>query len=147
MAARIICIGNRHVCGDDFGPRVYDDLTAQPSPLSVDLVDGGLAGLDLLRYLEDSRRVLFVDTVAGFGAPGEIVVLSGAEVADQCAGGFDHTAGLPYLLRVMPQVLDSPPPTVTVIGHEGEANAQAVRFAAQLALRLALETHEDVHLS
>jgi len=144
MATRIICIGNRHVHGDDFGPRVYDCLAGQPLPASVDIVDGGLGGLGLLRYLEDGRRVLFIDAVAGFTAPGEIVLLGAAEVADQCTGAFGHEAGLPYLLRVMPAVLDSPPPAITVIGHEGEASTQAVQAAAQLALRLASEVATEI---
>ena len=143
IATRIICVGNRHVGGDDFGPRVYDCLAAQALPAGVEVVDGGLAGLDLLRHLEDCRRAVFVDAVAGFAAPGGIVLLGGAEVARQCAGCFDHAAGLPYLLRVMPAVLDSPPPAVSVIGHEGAAAAGTVRAAARLALRLATEVAED----
>lgn len=139
MAARIICVGNRHVRSDDFGPRVYDCLTAQAVPAAVDIVDGGLGGLDLLRFLDDGRSVVFVDAVAGFATPGGLVLLGGAEVARQCTGGFDHAAGLPYLLRVMPAVLDSPPPAVKVIGHEGAASARSVRAAARLALRLASE--------
>ena len=92
MAARIICVGNRHVRRDDFGPRVYDCLAAQPLPAALDIVDGGLAGLDLLRYLEDGRRVVFVDTVEGFTASGKIVVLGAAEIARQCTGGFGQTS-------------------------------------------------------
>ncbi|MFA7268576.1 MAG: hydrogenase maturation protease [Sterolibacterium sp.] len=136
-------MGNRQVQGDDFGPRVYDCLAALPVPMDVDIVDGGLAGLGLLPYLEDGRRVFFVDAVAGFTAPGRIVLLAADEVARQCTSGFDHAAGLPYLLKVMPAVLDSPPPTVTVIGHEGAACAQAVRTAARLALHLATQSADD----
>lgn len=143
MAARIICIGNRQVRGDDFGPRVYDCLAAKPLPAEIDIVDGGLAGLNLLRYLEDGRRVVFVDAVAGFSDSDGIVVLTAAEVACQCAGGFDHTAGLPYLLKVMPAVLDSLPPLITVIGHEGVASARTVSRAAQYALDLAAESADD----
>lgn len=143
MAARIICIGNRQMCGDDFGPRVYDCLVAKPLPAEVDIVDGGIKGLALLPYLEDVSRVVFVDAVAGFAATGGMVLLSAAEVAGQCAGGFDHAAGLPYLLKIMPAVLDSAPPVVTVIGHEGEASAQTVCAAAQFALQLAMEGADD----
>lgn len=143
MATRIVCVGNRYVRGDDFGPRVYDCLAAGPRPATVEIVDGGLGGLGLLRYLEDSRRVVFVDAVAGFRATRGVVVLDGAEVARQCTGGFDHAAGLPYLLHVMPAVLDSPPPAVTLIGHEGAADARTVRAAARLAVRIATEVAGD----
>lgn len=143
MVARIICVGNRHMRGDDFGPRVFDCLAKKPLNVDIDIVDGGLAGLDLLRYLEGCRHVVFVDAVAGFAAPGGIVLLSGAEVARQSVGGFDHVAGLPYLLRVMPAVLDTTPPAVSVIGHEGVASARTVHAAAQLALRTVTEVVED----
>lgn len=144
MNIRIICVGNRRIVGDDFGPRVYDCLAAQALPATVGIIDGGLAGLNLLRYLENQTHVLFIDTVEGFGAPGETLLLSVAEVAEQCMGGFDHAAGLPYLLRVMPMALDSPPRTITIIGHEGVANEHAVHSAAARALQLALETRDDV---
>lgn len=137
--ARIICVGNRHVQGDDFGPRVFDCLAAQDIPDSVDIVDGGLGGLGLLPFLESCNCAVFVDAVSGFAAPGELMLLSGAEVARQCSGGFDHAAGLPYLLRAMPAVLDVAPRTVKVVGHEGIASEGAVRQAARLALRLAVD--------
>ncbi|MBI5920166.1 MAG: hydrogenase maturation protease [Betaproteobacteria bacterium] len=143
MAARIICVGNRYAGNDDFGPRVYDCLAAQSLPADVDVVDGGLAGLDLLRHLEDGRRVVFVDAVAGFADSDGIILLSAAEIASQCVGGFDHAAGLPYLLKIMPAILECPPPRVTVIGHEGVASVQTVSAAAQLALNLAMEDAED----
>lgn len=143
MAARIICIGNRQIGGDDFGPRVYDCLAARPLPADVDIVDGGLAGLGLLRFLESIQRVVFVDAVAGFADSRGLVLLPGAEVAGLCGGGFDHAAGLPYLLKIMPAALDSAPPAVTVIGCEGEASDQTVRAAARVALRLALEGTVD----
>lgn len=144
MKARIICVGNRLAARDDFGPRVYDRLAAGPLPNGIGIVDGGLAGLDLLRYLEDCSRAVFVDAVDGFAQPGELVVLSAAEVAAQSAGGFDHGAGLPYLLRVLPRVIAAPLPVVTLVGHEGSADEQAVLIAARLAKLIAGREGWDV---
>jgi hypothetical protein len=50
----------------------------------------------------------------------------------------------PYLLRVMPMVLDSPPQTISILGHEGVANERSVHSAAALALRLVLEILDEV---
>lgn len=144
MTARIICIGNRQVGGDEFGPLVYDQLASSPLPAAVEIIDGGLAGLGLLRYLEDGHHVVFVDAVAGFGKADEIVLLSAADVASQSNGGFDHAAGLPYLLKVLPAVLEAPPPHVDIVGYEGTASMQAVRAAARYALHLATEGAADV---
>lgn len=139
MTARILCIGNRHVQSDDFGPRVHDALATLPLPEAVQLMEGGTRGLDLLPFLEGACRVVFVDAVEGFGKPGEIVRLTGEEVACATTGGFDHAAGLPYLLSVLPRVLDSQPPTITVIGFEGIAEEGVIHEAAQLALFIATE--------
>lgn len=138
-AARILCVGNRFVGGDDFGPRVYDTLAGMERPANVEIVDGGLAGLNLLRYLEDGCPVVFVDAVSGFAAPGEITVIDGAMIARQATGGFGHEAGLPFLLRVLPAAVDTPPPRIRLVGCEGEGSDNAVRDAARLSLQLAQE--------
>ncbi len=139
MAARILCIGNRFVGEDDFGPRVYDRLEGMERPAEVEIVDGGLAGLNLLRYLEDGRQVVFVDAVSGFGPIGEITVIDGDIVARQATGSFGHEAGLPFLLHILPAVVDNPPPRIRLVGCEGGASDGAVLDAARLSLQLALE--------
>ncbi|OGT10477.1 MAG: hypothetical protein A3F73_10100 [Gallionellales bacterium RIFCSPLOWO2_12_FULL_59_22] len=139
VAARILCIGNRFVGGDDFGPRVYDTLAGMERPADVEIVDGGLAGLNLLRFLEDGRPVVFVDAVSGFASIGEITVIDGDTVARQTNGSFGHEAGLPFLLSVLPAVVDNPPPRIRLVGCEGGASDGAVLDAARLSLQLALE--------
>lgn len=137
MAARIVCIGNRYAEGDDFGPRVYDALAALPQ--QVEIVDGGLAGLDLLRLLDAGREVVLVDAVEGFAEPGALTLLDGAEVARQADGAYGHQAGLPFLLQVLPLAAEHPPPRIRLVGCEGAASDAAVREAARLSLQLALE--------
>lgn len=139
MAARILCIGNRFVGEDDFGPRVYDTLAGMERPADVEVVDGGLAGLNLLRYLEDGRQVVFVDAVSGFAPIGELTVIDGDIIARQATGSFGHEAGLPFLLRILPAVVDNPPPRIRLIGCEGGASEGVVLDAARLSLQLALE--------
>lgn len=138
-AARILCIGNRYVGGDDFGPRVYDTLAGMARPAGVEIVDGGLAGLNLLRYLEDGRPVIFVDAVSGFAPIGEIAIIDGDIIARQATGRYDHEAGLPFLLQVLPAVVDNPPPRIRLVGCEGGASDGVVLAAARLSLQLALE--------
>ena len=73
---RIVCIGNRYfgVGFDDVGPRVYDAL-ANRLPQGVEVIDGGLAGLGLLRWFDAAGCLVFVDTVSGFGPAGSVHVL------------------------------------------------------------------------
>lgn len=128
--ARIICVGNRLVPGDDLGPRVHDLLAGSALPAGIELVDGGLLGLDLLRAVEGSARAVFVDCVEGFAPPGEVVALGRDEVSDLADGAWGHEAGLPYLFRLLPLVCDGEMPEVTLIGAGHPARTEAVAARA-----------------
>jgi len=136
--ARIVCVGNRFVPGDDLGGRVHDLLAGRPLPDGIELVDGGLHGLDLLRVVEGARRAVFVDSIAGFGAPGAVVVLPRAEVAALAEGAWGHHAGLPHLFHLLPRLCDGPPPEVILVGAEGPAGPAAVEAVAARAMAEAL---------
>ena len=137
--SRIICIGNRFVAEDDFGPRVFDALAALERPAEVEIIDGGLAGLNLLCHLDDGRPALFVDNVAGYVAAGELVVIEGDELARLPTGPYGHAAGLPFLVQVLPQVAAKPPRSIRLLGCEGVATNATVTTAARLGLKLAQE--------
>lgn len=131
---RIVCIGNCLLARDAAGPLVYQALRARELPVGVELVDGGLAGLDLLRLVDGVEQVVFVDAVEGRGQPGQVLVLGPDALAD--AVGYGHGAGLPALLAVLPQVCQRPLPQVTLVGLEAPFDAAAVDEAATLSLAL-----------
>lgn len=140
MKGRIVCIGNRYVPEDAAGPLVFDRLREMALPEAVEAVEGGLAGLNLLPLLEKGGRVVFVDAVRGFAAPGEVVLLDAREIGGVAGGPhYDHGAGLPYVLAVLPQVADGPvPEEMFLVGVEGECGAGTVDRAARLSLAVAL---------
>ncbi len=138
----IICLGNRFVPGDDLGCRVFDHLANAPLPADVELIDGGLCGLDLLYLMEGKRRVVFADAVAGMAAHDEIVVLDRAGVAAYAAN-YGHGAGLPYLLHLLPEVCRAPLPEIALVGAECRPEASAadettVRALAERCMALAV---------
>lgn len=136
-AITIICLGNRYVPGDDVGCRVFDYLAGISTPASVEIIDGGLCGLDLLRSVEGRRRVVFADAVTGMGKPGKIVELNREQVADY-AERYGHSAGLPYLLRLLPQVCQPPVPDIALVGAEGMVDEGTVRMLAQRCMEIAI---------
>jgi len=138
MKKRIICVGNRFAPEDAAGSRVYARLLQLETPLEVEVIDGGLGGLDLLRFLEGAERIVFVDAVKGLGQPGEVVVLRAGEVTGGMSAGYDHAAGLAYLLRVLPEVVDGTIPDVFVVGIEGFPDDGAIVAAAEASLQLAV---------
>jgi len=137
---RIICIGNRLICEDAAGPAIHDRLSARDLPADVELIDGGTAGLNLLRFLDGAERVVLVDSIVGYGAPGETIVLDADDVSAMAADVYDHAAGLPYLLRCLPHVCEEGVPQVMMVGVEGLPDDRALARAAELALHLASGT-------
>ena len=117
----------------------------QPLPAQVELIEGGLAGLNLLPFLEQGGRVVFVDAVSGFAEPGEIVLLDRQEIiSTQETFHFDHEAGLPYLLTVLPRVCDGVlPEEIVLVGLEGECTAKTIARAARLSVIIAIHGLKD----
>jgi hydrogenase maturation protease len=135
----IICIGNRFDARDAAGPAVYDRLLAAGAIPGVDVIDGGIAGLDLVRFLDGAERVVFVDSVSGFGEAGEVLTIDPAEVRAADDAVYDHGSGLAYLLRVAPIVCERGMPEIIIIGIEGEADGDAIDEAAERARVAALD--------
>lgn len=131
---RIICIGGRLHDEDWLGPAVHDYLEQAGCPDGVELVDGGLAGLDLLPLLPPGARVVLVDRLVGHGRPGEVVTLGAGEVAELASPGFGHAAGVPYLLRALPLLCSPPLPAVTLVGADGERDPGLARRVARRAV-------------
>ena len=66
-----------------------------PCPLNA--IANKLAGLDLLRFVE-RESLVFVDSLQGFGAPGELIVLGHPDLEGKtrpCRGLFEEQAEHP----------------------------------------------------
>ncbi|MDD5030994.1 MAG: hydrogenase maturation protease [Rhodoferax sp.] len=136
--AAIICLGNRYLAHDDVGPRVFDHLSSMACPAELEVIDGGLCGLDLLRLIEGRRRVVFADTLAGLAQTGEIVRLSSEQIAHY-AGPYGHAAGLPYLIKLLPQVCSVPLPAVDLLGTPCQPQDSTIGALAQQCLEVACD--------
>lgn len=139
--ARIICIGNPYHPDDWVGPAVYAALRQETIERDIELVDGGLHGLDLLRLMEDVEQVVFADTLVASGESGGAADCDAPQVLyDPRAGdarlAFDHAGGLAYLLRAAPLVLDRLPRTA-VIGMAASGGRHRIAELARLCLSIA----------
>ena len=144
MDCRIICIGNRFIAEDGAGPAVYDKLQDSVLPAGVELIEGGLAGLNLLPHLEQGGRVIFVDAVTGFTPEGGVVVIDHATLLKQAeAPGYGHEAGLPYLLHVLPEVYEGEMPReILLVGLEGACTKETIAHAARVCVDIAKEQRQ-----
>ena len=135
---RIICIGNRYHPEDDAGALVYERLARMRLPADVEVIDGGLGGLDLLRFVEGAGRVVFVDAAAG-GPRGAMAVWTADEIERQTPDAYGHAAGLAYLLSAARIAADGLLPEMLILGLAPAPDGDAVRTAADLCLSLAAE--------
>jgi hypothetical protein len=126
---RIICIGNRHDELDNAGPRVYDRLARGARPPDVKLIDGGAAGLDLLRFAEGMELVVFVAAV-----PEDPY---GRDVVIRTADHAPADSGLALLLGAWSRSGDAALPVVWVVGVCGAPRERKIAAAAEWALSLA----------
>ena len=131
---RIICIGNRYEECDSAGPLVYDQLAELDLPDGVSVVDGGLSGLNLLGQVEECRRVVFVDTVSGFGKPGEVMLIEDVSTVLDRPDRLDHGTGLGYLLSMIDQVVDGTPPEIVVVGLEPPCSETSLWRAVEMSI-------------
>ncbi len=135
---RIICIGNRFIPADAAGPLVFDHLKQLPLPDDTDLIDGGMAGLNLLHYLQDTRLVIFVDSVTGFKPSGNIVILEAEDIVQNVDETYSHSAGLGYLLKILPRVMDGELPQIRLVGIEGLPQSHLIEKTAEICLSLGI---------
>lgn len=75
----VLGVGNTIMADDGIGIALLDAVReADPDP-RIDYVDGALMGMELLPVVQDARRLLVLDAVAG-ERPGQVVRLSGDQL-------------------------------------------------------------------
>jgi len=129
-------VGNRYRPEDSAGPMVYDQLVSGRIPGDIEVIDGGLAGLNLLRFITGSDRVVFIDAVNGFRPSGGVIVLDAKDASQHADIIFGHNAGLSYCLRVLPEVHDGKLPEIFVVGIEGPPDSDKILEAAEVSLNI-----------
>lgn len=136
-AKRIICVGNRFKPEDSAGPMVYDHIMSGGIPKGIEVIDGGLSGLNLLRVFDGAVRVIIVDAVTGFRSSGGVIALTARDAKRHADAGFDHNAGIAYCLRILPYVQEGKLPEIFLVGIEGAATPDRISKAAGMSLEIA----------
>jgi hydrogenase maturation protease len=137
---RIICVGNSLVAADAAGLQVFDELQSRSCGHRVEIINGGLGGLDLLSFFYNCDAVILVDQVVGFAEPGAVVCLGWDVLCADWQGSYSPSSELLYLLKSLPFLGVSPMPLVCMIGIEGAGGRETIKQAADMALEVARET-------
>jgi hydrogenase maturation protease len=109
----VLALGNPQRGDDGAGPAVLERLGAAGVPAEVELIDGGLAGLETTLHLQHRRRAIILDAADFGAAPGtwRRVRLDDVSLASpEWAPGL-HAAGLREAL-LLGEALGILPPEV-----------------------------------
>ena len=112
----VVGVGNIILSDDGVGVHAARLLESDPKvPRGVTILDGGTLGLDLMPYVSDAARVLFLDAVNSGGAPGTLVRLSGKDLLGASAGMSVHQVGVADLIAAL-ALMASKPQEIVVLG-------------------------------
>jgi hydrogenase maturation protease len=64
------------------GLRVIEALKKQRLPKQVEIIEGGMSGLNLVPWMDDRKKVIFVSTMSTGNEPGTIRRLTSAELEE-----------------------------------------------------------------
>jgi hydrogenase maturation protease len=116
----VMGVGNILVKDEGAGIRALQMMESlYELPDSVDLVDGGVLGLNLLGILQEADELILLDCVKGGGQPGEIYQFDFAEIPPRISYK-DSLHQLDFLDTMTNLSLVGDPPRTMVIGVEPE---------------------------
>jgi len=95
---KIICIGNRFAYPDSFGMEIYERYKEYLSP-NIELIEGGIGGLNLALHFESNEPILIVDHGSGF----EKKLLHIEELSLEFVKEYNHDTAFYYLLKSLKQ--------------------------------------------
>ena len=134
----VLGVGNMLLADEGAGVRVVEELhRLYKIPESLEVIDGGTMGMDLLPYFDDRTHLIVIDAVnTGTGKPGHTVRL---ELEDPPS--FFRTMVSPHQLG-MAEVLgvaamtDNMPPKIIVIGVEPASMETSLELSPEVEARI-----------
>jgi len=133
----VIGLGNIVLTDDGLGVhalRRFRDRHAVGN--DVQLIEGGTAGLLLLPYLADARRVIIIDAIDTDAAPGTLVRLDGEDWVSAFESGMTpHDVGLVDLLGAA-QLSGAWPERLVLHGVQPASTAIGTELSAPVAAAL-----------
>ncbi len=127
MGALILGVGNILLGDEGIGIRVVEALENRfQFPEEVQILDGGTAGIELLRYIEGRDLLILIDAMRAGLAPGTVFKVEGEDVAKRFMTKISpHQIGLSDLLAAG-ILSDMVPQHITLYGIEPECLATGV---------------------
>ena len=130
MTTLVLALGNPLLGDEGVGLRALQALaSAADFPPSVELLDGGTAGLSLVPRLRSADRVLVLDAVSAGRPPGTVMRLDGVELGRERSGKIStHQIGLEDILAA--SRLSDGPEEIVILGVEPASLSLGVGLSA-----------------
>ena len=117
MGISVLGIGNLLMSDEGVGVHAVKALAeGYRFPDNVRIIDGGTAGLDLLYYIEGTRRLLIIDAVDAGLSPASVRLYEGRQVPAALSQKFSvHQIGLQDLLFAL-SITGEAPEEICLVG-------------------------------
>ena len=129
----VVGIGNILLRDEGVGVRVIEAMRDIPLPDDVELLDGGTSGADLIDFIADRPKVIFIDAVRTDGPPGSVYRFSPEDLMQDAAPALSlHQLGLLETLR-MARHMNCSPREVVIFGVKPGAIDYGTDLTPQVA--------------
>ncbi len=137
MNIAVFGIGNILLSDDGVGVHAINKLRNEYDfPSSVELIDGGTKGLDLLPLLEGRDKVLFVDAANFKKEPGMIDTVIGDRIPAFLSQKLSvHQIGLPDMLFAA-RLMGITPPEMCLIGIQPKSMETGTELSDAVSMKI-----------
>ena len=140
----VLGIGNVVLQDEGFGVRAAEYLDNKYRfPHNVQIIDGGTLGMELLRFVTGTRKLLVIDSINGGAEPGTMFRFANDAVMEHFQEKLSvHEVGIQDVLALL-QVTGKSIPDVVVLGAQPYAVEAGVELTADM-MALLPETEQMV---
>lgn len=133
----VLGVGNVLLSDEGFGVRAAEALdAAYDFPDDVQVLDGGVLGMELLRFVTGTEKLLILDALKEGGADGRCRRLAGDEVRAHFREKLSaHEIGLQDVLTFL-EVMGKPIGEVVVIGAEPKSLEAGLSLSKEMEPRV-----------
>ena len=130
----ILGIGNVVLQDEGFGVRMAEHMEEKYRfPHSVQVIDGGTLGMELLRFVTGTRKLLVIDSINGGAKPGTLFRFENEAVMEHFQDKLSvHEVGIQDVLALL-KVTGKEIPEVVVLGVQPYAVEAGVRLTQEMA--------------
>ena len=134
----VLGVGNVLLTDEGFGVRVAEALdAAYDFPDDVQVLDGGVLGMELLRFVTGTEKLLILDALKEGGAGGKCRRLAGDEVKAHFREKLSaHEIGVQDVLTFL-EVTGKPIGEIVVIGAEPKSLEAGLSLSTEMEPRVA----------